>query len=125
MQVSSPAATGRCSQTRASLRTTCHALIWLTIAIASLVLLGGWVCGVVALRNVVPGTVGMKAWTAIDLGRVGDLAAGADGAQDAAARIARRASAGFVALSCMNRASPGWRSRHAARNARASARRHL
>jgi diguanylate cyclase (GGDEF)-like protein len=50
-----------------SLRTTFRAFVWTAIVIAGLVLVGGWVCGVVALRNVVPGTVGMKAWTAIGL----------------------------------------------------------
>ncbi len=38
------------------------------LAIAAVVFVGGWVCGEVALRNLVPGTVGMKWQTAAGLG---------------------------------------------------------
>ena len=50
-----------------TLRRACRSLIWLTIAIALVVLVGGWMLDVAVLRNVVPGTVGMKSWTAIGL----------------------------------------------------------
>ena len=49
------------------LQAACRGLIWLTIAIALLVLVGGWVLDVAVLRNVVPGTVGMKSSTALGL----------------------------------------------------------
>jgi diguanylate cyclase (GGDEF)-like protein len=49
------------------LQLACRALIWLTIAIALVVLIGGWALDVTVLRNVVPGTVAMKSWTALGL----------------------------------------------------------
>ena len=40
---------------------------WLVIAVACLVLIGGWALDVALLRSVVPGVVGMKALTALGL----------------------------------------------------------
>jgi diguanylate cyclase (GGDEF)-like protein len=40
---------------------------WLVVVVGLVVLVGGWVFGRVELRNLVPGTVGMKALTAIGL----------------------------------------------------------
>jgi diguanylate cyclase (GGDEF)-like protein len=50
-----------------TLRAICLALMALTVAIALLVLIGGWALDVAVLRNVVPGTVAMKPWTALGL----------------------------------------------------------
>lgn len=52
----------------ASIRRTCRCACGGVIAIATLVFLGGWVLGDVTLRNLVPGTVGMKWQTACGLG---------------------------------------------------------
>jgi diguanylate cyclase (GGDEF)-like protein len=50
-----------------ALRTTCRGAGWLTIAVALVVLVGGWMLDVERLRNIVPGTVGMKSLTAVGL----------------------------------------------------------
>ncbi|HEX4345281.1 MAG TPA: GGDEF domain-containing protein [Solirubrobacteraceae bacterium] len=49
------------------LRRSTAAACWLTVLTGIVVLVGGWVFGDVALRNIIPGTVGMKALTAIGL----------------------------------------------------------
>ena len=47
------------------------AAAWLVIAVAGLVLVGGWIFGIEVLKNIVPGAVQMKSLTAVGLALAG------------------------------------------------------